>query len=137
MIYYSHCLCNPLNDIKVIELSPCNNDLQKLEEQEQQRLERLHRQMKLPQLYRESIVKDERRRTRAEEVQRMKLERALQSEAEKKEREIQSKEERRRKLKEAVEAARLREQARRNSARAQQELAEMMAYEKHYGRVRH
>ena len=98
-------------------------------------MERLQHQMKLPQLYRESILKDERRRIQAEEVQHMKLERVFQGEAEKKRRELQTKEERRRKLKEAVEMARLREQARRNSARTQQELAEMMAYEKQYGRV--
>lgn len=109
--------------------------LQKLEQQEQQRLERLQHQMKLPQLYRESILKDERRGIRAEQVQHMKLERVLQSEAEKKRRELQSKEERRRKLKGAVEMARLREQAKRNSVRTQQELAEMMAYEKQYGGV--
>ena len=98
-------------------------------------MEHLQHQIKLPQLYRESILKDERRRIQAEEVQHMKLERVFQGEVEKKRRELQTKEERRRKLKEAVEMARLREQARRNSARTQQELAEMMAYEKQYGRV--
>ena len=98
-------------------------------------MERLQHQMELPQLYRENILKDERRRIRAKEVQHMKLERVLQSEAEKKRRELQSKEERRKKLKEVVEMARLREQAKRNTARTQQELAEMMAYEKQYGRV--
>lgn len=109
--------------------------MQKLEEQEQQRLERLQRQMQLPHHYRESILKDGQRRLKAEEVQHMKLERVLHSEAEKKERERQNKEERQKKLKAAIEVARLRDQARRNSARAQQEVAEMMAYEKQYGKV--
>lgn len=91
--------------------------------------------MQLPQLYRESILKDERRRQRAEDLQQMKLERILHSEAEKKERERKSKEERQRKLKAVIEAARLRDQAKRNSARVQQEIAEMIAYEKQYGKV--
>ena len=109
---------------------------QKLEEQEQQRLQRLQHQMQLPQLYRESILKDERRRKRTEELQQIKLERILCSVAEKKERERKSKEERQRKLKAVIEAARLRDQAKRNSARVQQEFAEMIAYEKQYGKVR-
>ena len=91
--------------------------------------------MQLPQLYRESILKDEKRRQRTEELQRMKWERVLRSEAEKEERERKSKEERQRKLKAVIDAAKLRDQARRNSARVQQEIAEMMAYEKQYGKV--
>ena len=91
--------------------------------------------MKLPQLYRESIVKEERRRLRAEEIQQLKTERFIQSEAVKKQRERKMREERQKKLKAAVEMARLRDQARRNSARARQEVAEMMAYEKQYGEV--
>ena len=91
--------------------------------------------MQLPQLYRESILKGERRRHRAEKLQRMKLERVLRSEAEKEERERKSKEERQRKLKAVIEAAKLRDQAKRNSARVQQEIAEMIAYEKQYGKV--
>lgn len=91
--------------------------------------------MQLPQLYRESILKDERRKQRAEKLQEMKLERILRSETEKKERERKSKEERQRKLKAVIEAARLRDQAKRNSARVQQEFAEMIAYEKQYGKV--
>ena len=91
--------------------------------------------MKLPQLYRESIVKEERRRLRAEEIQQLKTERFIQSEAVKKQRELKMREERQKKLKAAVEMARLRDQARRNSARARQEVAEMMAYEKQYGEV--
>ena len=67
----------------------------------------------------------------------MKLERILRSEAEKEERERRSKEERQRKLKAVIEAARLRDQAKRNSARLQQEFAEMIAYEKQYGKVSH
>ena len=65
----------------------------------------------------------------------MKLDRILRSEAEKEERERRSKEERQRKLKAVIEAARLRDQAKRNSARLQQEFAEMIAYEKQYGKV--
>ena len=65
----------------------------------------------------------------------MKLERVLKSKEEKRQRERWFREERQRKLKEAIELARLREQARRNGARAQQEIAEMMAYEKQYGKV--
>ena len=91
--------------------------------------------MRLPQLYRESILKDKRRRQRAEELQRMKLERVLRSEAEKEEKERKSNEERQRKLKAVIEAAKLRDQAKRNSARVQQEIAEMIAYEKQYGKV--
>ena len=68
-------------------------------------------------------------------MQRIKLERYLQSEAEKKQRENQLREERKRKLIEAIEMARLQDQARRNSARAQQEIAEMMSYVKQYGKV--
>ena len=44
-------------------------------------------------------------------------------------------EERRRKLQKAQEEAELLEQARRNAARAQQELTEMAAYERQYGKV--
>ena len=91
--------------------------------------------MKLPQLYRESIVKEEKRRQRAEEIQRVKTERFIQSEAEKRRREQKMREEREKKLKVAMEMARLRDQARRNSARARQEVAEMMAYQAQYGEV--
>ena len=38
-------------------------------------------------------------------------------------------------MKKVLEEKRLLEQARRNAARAQQELAEMAAYETHYGKV--
>ena len=65
----------------------------------------------------------------------MKRERILRSEAEKKERERKSREERQRKLKAFIEAAKLSDQARRTSARLRQENAEVMAYEKQYGKV--
>ena len=68
-------------------------------------------------------------------MQRMKLERVLKNEEEKRQREKRFREEGQRKLKEAIEMARLRDQARRNGARAQQEIAEMIAYEKQYGKV--
>ena len=48
--------------------------------------------------------------------------------------EKKAKEKRERKLKTAIEEAQLMDQARRNAARAQQELAEAMAYHKHYGK---
>ena len=45
--------------------------------------------------------------------------------------------EEREKLKRMQEEARLSEQVRRNAARAKQELAEVTAYERHYGEVSH
>ena len=45
--------------------------------------------------------------------------------------------EEREKLRRMMEEARLSEQVRRNAARAKQELAEVAAYERHYGKVSH
>ena len=65
----------------------------------------------------------------------MKAERLLKAEQDKRVRAKQRKEEERRKLQQTMEDAKLNEQAKRNAFRAQQEVSEMMAYERQYGKV--
>lgn len=98
-------------------------------------MERLQQQVKLPRLYQESILKAEERKLRAEQIQQMKVQRLIQAEQEKRAMVQQKREEERRKVKQAIEDAKLKEQARRNAFRAQQEVSELMAYERQYGKV--
>ena len=54
--------------------------MQRLEERETQRLEKLQRQIDLPQAYQESLARQAERREREERVRKMKLEKTMQTE---------------------------------------------------------
>jgi hypothetical protein len=109
---------------------------QKLECREKERLGRLCQPFNVPRTYHDSIARHEYRQQQWSQVLETKTKRIIR-------RQEQEREERGRKLRQkkaeleaAMNEARLQEQARRNALRVQQQMAEIRAYEKAYGKVR-
>jgi hypothetical protein len=110
---------------------------QKLECREKERLGRLCQPFNVPRTYHDSIARHEYRQQQWSQVLETKTKRIIR-------RQEQEREERGRKLRQkkaeleaAMNEARLQEQARRNALRVQQQMAEIRAYEKAYGKTAH